>query len=529
MTYAAHIPVPGADGPIDTIVHIRFTSRLDRSGEWTIEISGSDHRSVLAQCRRQVELLRGITSEGAGIITKVTRTNDVQEPVQMVVSGLSLLAELNQRIVKRASSGVAAEGEGEPTKVAVLEAVSDIMAFAPDGWTIDTTAYPQTGATVFIEYAGEKVLDALGKLAEKTGEHFRQDGNARRIFWMGKARRQSRLRAQRDGIENAEVCLISGAVRVTESSDATVTRIYPFGRGNGGEQETIEGSTYTLPTGYSSGSVVVEGQTYWYIRHDASEPTDNAIIEVQESYSDISDATMLAQACVEDLQTRIGIKHDYDLTVTNVNLPLYPGDTIHVLDRVTTGDGFRSFNLDDDLVVLETAVEITSPDDRTVSLTVSDVPTWSKTSDEDVVAGLITQVNELKRYDQPVARASYAGTVGDTDVARQSQVNIFSAGNVFSRGVSNVTGAATILGTASVILANPSAGAFALTLPDATVYTRRELTVKRIGSNTNSVTVSPPSGQNLDGVTSGKVLTAWESITVQSNGQNWFITGRYLP
>ena len=73
------------------------------------------------------------------------------------------------------------------------------------------------------------------------------------------------------------------------------------------------------------------------------------------------------------------------------------------------------------------------------------------------------------------------------------------------------------------ILANVSAGAFAITLPTAVGATGKTYCIKKIDSSANAVTVNTTSSQTIDGATSRLLTNQYDAIQVQSDGAHWFI------
>jgi hypothetical protein len=66
-----------------------------------------------------------------------------------------------------------------------------------------------------------------------------------------------------------------------------------------------------------------------------------------------------------------------------------------------------------------------------------------------------------------------------------------------------------------------TAGAVAVTLPDATRFAGRRFTVKKIDASTNSVTIQGPSGQTINGSVSMSTTTPWAAFRLYSTGDNW--------
>lgn len=85
------------------------------------------------------------------------------------------------------------------------------------------------------------------------------------------------------------------------------------------------------------------------------------------------------------------------------------------------------------------------------------------------------------------------------------------------QSIVNVTAAYTVPIGMAVVLAN---GTFTVTLPDAALHSGRQINVKNIGTGTITVAGG---GDNIDGATTAVIGTQWASITVVSNGTQWYI------
>ena len=89
--------------------------------------------------------------------------------------------------------------------------------------------------------------------------------------------------------------------------------------------------------------------------------------------------------------------------------------------------------------------------------------------------------------------------------------------------ITTKSAAYTATATDETVLANVSAGAFAITLPTAVGATGKTYIVKKIDSSANSVTVNTTSSQTIDGATSRLLTNQYDAIQVQGDGSNWFI------
>ena len=97
-----------------------------------------------------------------------------------------------------------------------------------------------------------------------------------------------------------------------------------------------------------------------------------------------------------------------------------------------------------------------------------------------------------------------------------------------TRAVQTTTqvGAYAVAATDDVVLVNTNAGSFDVTLPNANVVTGRRVTVKRITTSANVVTVKSAGG-TIDNVAAGTGIAlaggSLNAITVVSDGTNWWI------
>ena len=73
-----------------------------------------------------------------------------------------------------------------------------------------------------------------------------------------------------------------------------------------------------------------------------------------------------------------------------------------------------------------------------------------------------------------------------------------------------------------IIICDPSSNAMTINLPTAVGQMGREFVVKSI-DDTNNVTIDPNGSETIDGDTTKIIQTAYASVSIVSNGTNWFI------
>jgi len=113
-----------------------------------------------------------------------------------------------------------------------------------------------------------------------------------------------------------------------------------------------------------------------------------------------------------------------------------------------------------------------------------------------------------------------SGNVGINETVPTSKLHV--AGPI-STAISTKTTTYTITATDSTILADANTAGFTITLPTAVGATGRIYVIKKIDSTGNVVTIDANGSETIDGSLTQSLDAQWESITIQSNGANWFI------
>jgi hypothetical protein len=75
----------------------------------------------------------------------------------------------------------------------------------------------------------------------------------------------------------------------------------------------------------------------------------------------------------------------------------------------------------------------------------------------------------------------------------------------------------------ATILVNYPAAPFSVVLPSASTVTGQQYQIKKIDSSSNAVTVSTTSSQTIDGNLTYPLATTYKSVTLQSDGSNYYI------
>lgn len=95
-------------------------------------------------------------------------------------------------------------------------------------------------------------------------------------------------------------------------------------------------------------------------------------------------------------------------------------------------------------------------------------------------------------------------------------------GGVSAASVSTQTNTFTIPSANYVLLADGTSSAWTATLPTAVGNTGMMVTVKKIDSTANAITIGTTLSQTIDGASTKSLAAQWDSLTFVSDGSNWY-------
>ena len=100
--------------------------------------------------------------------------------------------------------------------------------------------------------------------------------------------------------------------------------------------------------------------------------------------------------------------------------------------------------------------------------------------------------------------------------------SIIDAGS-FSAKVTSTTTALTLTSSHYTILCNATAAAFTITLPTAVGISGRTYNIKKTDSSGNAVLIDGNAAETIDGDLTKSLNLQNESITIQTDGSNWYV------
>ena len=394
---------------------------LNRSGTFSFSMPASDTKASLISGKRIVRgysVINGsMTLIGAGVIDD--RSIQIIG-TELSIGGNDLLHLLANKSVLFLELVTAGAG--------VTDGIQDIIALAA-GWSLDTVnGFNTTTASTYAKFAGESVLEAFVKITETYGENFRL-GVGKKIVWLRTTTPVSGVKAVQylspESTATENVCLIKDISIEYQSADI-VSRVYPFGAGNGEARLTLQTTTEVAPAGYT----LVKNGNESYLKKDATE-TAYGVIERAVSFKDIapisntdtdiqSASNTLFGAAKVYLDNRDEDTVIYSLGVIGLNTIVYPGETIRVVYRGYI-DGSDWVDIDENLVVISAQNEIIDGGAQTVSMVVSTRAERTKT-DQDIITDNIGETITFESHPQLSANSD---TFGQTTIMDASNDAIF--------------------------------------------------------------------------------------------------------
>jgi hypothetical protein len=123
-------------------------------------------------------------------------------------------------------------------------------------------------------------------------------------------------------------------------------------------------------------------------------------------------------------------------------------------------------------------------------------------------------------------RAVTTNHIRDANVTRAK----LATGAVAKQNVTTKTGAYTATSSDDLILCDASGGAFTVTLPAASTNSGLILTIKKTDSSlANKITIDGNGSETIDGATTKKLCTQYESFKIICDGSNWHVIAHEIP
>ena len=322
------------------------------------------------------------------------------------IKALQIGLDENKRRLAEQQSRATQPGTDNIQNDPIEDPVMWLMEQAPDNWGVDLiNGYDSTETPVVAQFSGETILNGLIRLANHKGEHFYL-GEGRQIVWIRNDYVSSGIRAIQGGhpiaLEANEDIAIIDKLSQSKDSYELISRIYPYGSGNGAIRVNLSNCTRTPPPGFTL------NKDENYLKRDTTEATYGRI-EKYLSWKEISPidnsednvitaANILFDAALEHLLRCSEPQRAYSLSVRKLDRVINPGETIRVIYRKVI-DGYVAVDIDEELRVLEVKESYDSKGAGVVGLTVSTVDRFPPT-DADMVAQQMAQAKLMDSHPQ---------------------------------------------------------------------------------------------------------------------------------
>lgn len=412
-------------GPINTVISWQQTVRINRAGDFEFRMLANDPQAsnlTLLNTVKCIAFVRGGYNAstvqvfenkyiyiGGGIIQNISTEIDDTGRAILVVSGQDWLGELAWVSMDRNYfDGNATPPAGAIDLITASNAALLKMASPQTGWS--ATA----GGTVFYDtlygrWAYENVLQALIKLSEYSGAYFALSPNLstaitgtgfRTIRWEASFIETDIRAVQVDG--NSDVSpdtVIIKNITVFRSMPDFVTRVIPFGAGNGDSRLTMLPSNITVNPLFAYVTVAGQYRGIRSISNETQYGVHTRVIQWPEVVPEANTATAIERAADQLYYLALNyliknqqpiIHYDIELTKSLVTVR----DSVEVLlrplhkIRVQYRDPEQGIFIDESLNIIEATHVINADGMQTTRILVGTVETYPATDTEATVSRL---------------------------------------------------------------------------------------------------------------------------------------------
>jgi hypothetical protein len=396
---------------------------------------------VAARCYAQLAPGAAAQEDGGGIVEVVSKDGDAGS---VTVGGLGWGIELTERIIPRCALWTNFGADPMPASL-VLGALLTYMG-------VSWTSFGTPSIDVYYDVRRMSVFDALKKVAELTGDHFRI-GPGRELHWISSPSASGLWASGHlDAIaaeSNSAVCAIA-SIKLTREAKALATRFYAYGGGDELYQVSLEGTTRASAPGYVPGTYTdsfytlhVDGDPGACYLADSDAESFFGRIEKVLEVSDLVPLTRDLAGVRSASNALYDVTRDvladtaypqlyYEVELTGVQMQLYVGQTIHLdyhdFERTEDGTTNRYIDISDDVLILAIDVTHDEADLRDVRLEVikTGVGAWPL-SDADIVNAFVRRLKAATGVKQAPLRtdtftmtATVTKTINDAEVTAAS-------------------------------------------------------------------------------------------------------------
>lgn len=289
--------------------------------------------------------------------------------------------------------------------------IGAILAYAPAGWSVSGSYYSTPGRGILYQFDEETVLEALVRVAELTGEHFRLAATGRVIEWLRSEAADSGVfgvPATVDGARPEQFTVLG--VDKTVHAPAGPTRLRPYGAGQGAARLTLARATWEPPA-----PIEIDTAGNWIVNPEAELWGER--IEAAEAFSEIGGvdngnsvaaANELAQTAYERFMQLAGTSVAVRVNGTRpTGAAPRPGDlvTLAGIRDANSDDPVWAWNWSGQLFVLERTDSLTADGGATMTLACNNNRFYPLTGNRLVAEALADVLRGQRRAQRIVATA----------------------------------------------------------------------------------------------------------------------------
>lgn len=382
------------DGPLNNVISIEDTHRLDAIGSLTFAMPASDERARYIHAGVSFDVYDSVDGYLGRFYYKSRNIDTrVEGGSQLIVTAHDQLIELARQSVHfRLTYG----------NEDVADVVSALVAMA-SGWSVVVDA--GIGDTS-VMYEGESVLRAVDVLRDRWNQHYRLGGNQILEFGTFGDTEDIVLRnlpgqVQIDIESNLNVAIVD-TMRVLEEADEIFNKIIPLGAGQGVAQLTIEEATlgtYAVEEGFN-----VDGSSYWYIENAVSVSAygqrERVLMlpqmrPITNSEANITNAANALKLSAEAYIARHLIPRvTYQINVRALRQELHVGNIVRLQYRDVV-ENFGFVDVDDYFYIMDITRRRHVGGQRSAQLVIASIAE-RRTADTDIMLEIISDVRALK-------------------------------------------------------------------------------------------------------------------------------------
>lgn len=386
---------PIGDGPIWSVISVKSSSKLDKSGVFTVSFPATDYRTAsLLQIENRVKVY-------------IRDSETTRLLVDGRIRDISLSEQSNQKLINISGPDLMDDLKRTNTllartysNVTVSSVLSSLLELS--GWSLTDVGGGLT-RTISARFDGASILKAIQEIASQQGIHFRL-GTSNNLEVGNLGNIAPFVLVNPAGIgerhQNSQDVSLIEQISVVQNSEEICNWLLPVGQGEGESALTLAQSTRSSPYTIQS-TTGPNGKLIYFIADEASISQFNTIQKVvtfreigavSNTDADITlAANALYDAAANWLQRNSQPLITYKVTTSSIPSEIKPGDKIRVVYKgMVTDDQGREFtyvDLNDDFWIMSVTNNF-GQEGRRVTLELSNIDRHPVTPETLIIGAL---------------------------------------------------------------------------------------------------------------------------------------------